>query len=624
MTIDLGPLGGFAESVAEAAARTDDAGSLRRLLASTKPGQLSELLRPALATAVAHSSTEAVQVLVETLGVDACVDVHAGWTALHAAAFLNNEVVAEILVARSADIGFKSNTGQTPKEVATTFGNAEVLYVLDNPTKASDVAVMEEEVFDVGTQCGPEGLTEFAAQTDPPTPPPEQAEAGAQCGPPPSVDACMQIALPFPGVDGAAQTVEPYPEPPPPPPLQAEAAVQHDRRMEAMCDASVQFQPSPGVSSCTQTPAPPSSCDTASQSEQVLRMARSSQTQAPRLFDASAQSEAEPVVDSTDSAAQTIQPRLVESGMQSEQPEQPSFSVGVVQCGPPLFCLRDRAAQHDKLVTVESCTQHDPGPQLVSTSTQHDPAPELMDCATQMSTPQRALSMHALPQAQTDPSLLPGVWAKLQPEDREVLQAASNLKAQQAGGLDGNRDGRADALVSRNRDGIPDGLQQEGPPLTSSPAASSSSYSAWQTPSSADPRAGLERQQTAESEDSKTREEEEAERSALKARALARAERRQHAAERAEVPVEQHHADLKVTGLGRHLKWFFDENGARISNFKDGAVGNLQVGDRLVAVNDQEVDGMSKEHILRVWKQEHGASEFTTLFFQRRVAQSPG
>lgn len=569
MTIDFYPLGGFAGNVAEAAARTDDAGSLRRLLAATKPGEVSGFLRPALATAVAHSSTDAVQVLVEVLGVDAYVDLDSGWTALHAAAFLNNEVVAEILVSKGADIGLKSATGQTPKEVASTFGNAEVLYVLENPAKATNLSEMqEEEVATVGVQCGPEGLAEFAAQTDPPPPPPAQAEFAAQCGPEGVVHASMQVSLPFPGVDGSAQTVEPYPQPPPPAPVQADAAVQHDRCLESMSDAAVQFQPEPGMSCSTQTAAPPVCSDTASQYEEAMRMTRSSQTQAQKLSDMAAQCTPDAGVDS---AAQTIAPRLVESAAQSEQT---SGAETAVQCGAPWAALTDRATQ-DAVVMLDSSAQHDAGPAMVDRSAQHDPAPQLVECATQMSTPPLTPQQQPLPPTQhlpTDPSLLPGLWARL--SSQEAALPASSL------------------------------------------SAASSSSALWQQP---DPS---ERRDSHRSDASQrpSERQSDAERSALRARALARAERRQHCNVYAEAPLEQHDADLKVTGLGRHLKWVFDDDGAMISNFKDGAVGNLQVGDRLVAINDHEVDGMSKHDILKAWKSEHGASEFTTLFFKRGSA----
>lgn len=126
-------------AAAEQAARSDDVGCLRQLLIPYRSGWGDcikydgpgvSFLRPVFATAVAHSSLRVVEVLVEALGVDVCLDARTGWTALHVAAFLNAAVVAELLLSEGASVHLRSNSGQTPLQVATTYGNEEVCEVL--------------------------------------------------------------------------------------------------------------------------------------------------------------------------------------------------------------------------------------------------------------------------------------------------------------------------------------------------------------------------------------------------------------------------------------------------------------------------------------------------------------
>jgi hypothetical protein len=144
-------------TAAEDAARWNDAHRLRILLTSQlenatalgqKPGCREatnvDSWRPALAAAIANNSLDALTVLIDAIGVDTSIDTTTGWTGLHVAAFLNAELVAQLFVAKGANMTLKSSVGQTPVEVATLHGNAEVLSVLAHP----------ESVFAKTCACG--------------------------------------------------------------------------------------------------------------------------------------------------------------------------------------------------------------------------------------------------------------------------------------------------------------------------------------------------------------------------------------------------------------------------------------------------------------------------------------
>lgn len=96
-----------------------------------------------------------------------------------------------------------------------------------------------------------------------------------------------------------------------------------------------------------------------------------------------------------------------------------------------------------------------------------------------------------------------------------------------------------------------------------------------------------------------------------------KAARRAGAEARKAVTPTQMGADYCLIGIGRNLKWAFNDRGATVSSFKGGPVSEMQLNDHLVAVNDVNVVGMRKDEIKHIWKREHGASEFTTLYFRR-------
>jgi hypothetical protein len=98
-----------------------------------------------------------------------------------------------------------------------------------------------------------------------------------------------------------------------------------------------------------------------------------------------------------------------------------------------------------------------------------------------------------------------------------------------------------------------------------------------------------------------------------------KAQRRAGAEARKTVEPHEMGADYSLIGVGRNLKWAFTGTGATISSLKGNDVSEMSIGDHLVAVNDVTVDGMTKEDIKIVWKREHGASEYTTLYFRRAL-----
>lgn len=96
-----------------------------------------------------------------------------------------------------------------------------------------------------------------------------------------------------------------------------------------------------------------------------------------------------------------------------------------------------------------------------------------------------------------------------------------------------------------------------------------------------------------------------------------KAARRAGAEARKAVSPETMGADYLLLGVGRNLKWAFNDRGATVSSYKGGPFGPLELGDHLIAVNDVYMADMRKEEIKQIWKREHGASEFTTLYFRR-------
>jgi len=101
-----------------------------------------------------------------------------------------------------------------------------------------------------------------------------------------------------------------------------------------------------------------------------------------------------------------------------------------------------------------------------------------------------------------------------------------------------------------------------------------------------------------------------------------KANRRAGAEARKTVSPQTMGADYSLVGVGRNLKWAFTDSGATISSLKGNDVSEMSIGDHLVAINDTIVDGMSKDDIKIVWKREHGASEYTTLYFRRELQSS--
>lgn len=101
-----------------------------------------------------------------------------------------------------------------------------------------------------------------------------------------------------------------------------------------------------------------------------------------------------------------------------------------------------------------------------------------------------------------------------------------------------------------------------------------------------------------------------------------KAQRRAGAEARKTVDPQSMGADYSLVGAGRNLKWLFEDRGATISSLKGNDVSEMRIGDHLVAVNDVIVDNMLKEEIKLIWKREHGASEYTTLYFRRGQNQN--
>merc|ERR550514_1845011 len=54
-----------------------------------------------------------------------------------------------------------------------------------------------------------------------------------------------------------------------------------------------------------------------------------------------------------------------------------------------------------------------------------------------------------------------------------------------------------------------------------------------------------------------------------------------------------------------------------ISSTKPKADPQMQIGDRLVAINSRMALGSGKAEVKTLWKEERGASEVTVLYFQR-------
>ncbi len=67
--------------------------------------------------AVRSANLDAVQKAIDA-GVDVNTKYHEGWTGLHWASYLGDKEIAELLIAKDADINAKSNDGRTPLDRA--------------------------------------------------------------------------------------------------------------------------------------------------------------------------------------------------------------------------------------------------------------------------------------------------------------------------------------------------------------------------------------------------------------------------------------------------------------------------------------------------------------------------
>lgn len=61
---------------------------------------------------------------------------------------------------------------------------------------------------------------------------------------------------------------------------------------------------------------------------------------------------------------------------------------------------------------------------------------------------------------------------------------------------------------------------------------------------------------------------------------------------------------LVVEGMGKHVKWGFDELGAYVNGLKhpDAEAAGIKHGMRLAKVGDQSMAGMQKAQIMDAWK----------------------
>lgn len=610
---------GGAVGAAEAAARSNDASLLRSLLAAQetslaatdklppdgRPTVNGEIWRPALATAIANNSIEALLVLIEELGANAWVDASAGWTCLHAAAFLNAELVAELLLAKGADLHLKSATGQTAVEVACSHGNDEVLQVLANPHKALAKSCgcgnwfMEDFLF--CSRCG-------AKRSEAPT----SGFEDILCQLPASTADCITSqALAFeralPATADVATTTEPLA-------ATVEAAVQGGAAFSSLVDIAAQTSPpaqaEASAQCCTAVSEFASQCALPAPGASVGLQAAVVQVNAslqcaPEVMARAIQND--PVL-TANRLLQTDELHLRAIGSQCDEIRYSAISTQTAEGA----VYVEAASQYVAEEMVEDGVQCSVSlvdaeaqalPDFADNAVQHQ-GPEMIEFGAQYVGPERE-SVHCA--VQCDPDAM------------QVPQAVAAI------GVDVDHDGQIDYIQvvageDRNRDGIPDALQS-GSASSSGPAAHNAEAIAGAAASSSSSApAEAASSAAAASQDAPLKSQSRpvsAQQRPESARAAARRTRKIQSGSRANMPPEAFSADIKATGIGRELKWAFDSDGCYISSFKNAPVADLLEGDRLVAINEFPLDGLQKDRILELWKREHGASEFTTLFFRK-------
>ena len=107
--------------------RCNGVGDLQSLL--EKGLQSTALVRHLIAVAIAQGQLTCLEVLIAAVGIDARLDA-TGYTALHAAAFLNQAPVVEWLLLRGVDTQIRDFQGRTALELA----------ILYRPTERDDEA----------------------------------------------------------------------------------------------------------------------------------------------------------------------------------------------------------------------------------------------------------------------------------------------------------------------------------------------------------------------------------------------------------------------------------------------------------------------------------------------------